>query len=61
MEYPNAFEDETGEAEPSFYLIKLHCYVLGPNRHYEWSGDTWEQALERCLADVEGWLAPHAS
>ena len=58
--YPDAFEDETGEAEPNFYRIQLHCYVLGPNRHYEWSGDTWEQALERCLTDVEGWLAPYA-
>ena len=38
------------------FLIKLHCYLMGPSRHYEWGGTSWEGALLRCRRDVEMWI-----
>ena len=32
--YPNYFDDETGTQKPAAYILTLHCYVLGPARHY---------------------------
>ncbi len=53
--YPSYFEDETGTAEPDFCTITLHCYILGPHRHYKWDGGTWAEALEKCERDVGQW------
>lgn len=50
--YPNYFEDETANAEPDYYSIQLHCYAIGPSRHYEWTGRTFEEALRKCEFDV---------
>lgn len=57
VSYPNYFEDETASAPPDFFQITLHCYVLGPGRHYDWSGKTWSEALARCQHDIEQWLS----
>lgn len=54
--YPSYFEDETATATPDFYRITLHCYVLGPGRHYNWVGESWEEALEKCKHDVMEWI-----
>lgn len=56
VSYPDYFEDETATAPPDFYRITLHCYVLGPSRHYNWDGKTWEEALSKCKADVADWI-----
>lgn len=29
---------------------------MGPSRHYEWGGTSWERALLRCRRDVEMWI-----
>lgn len=55
VSYPNYFEDETATAKPDFYQITLHCYVIGLNRHYEWDGKTWEEALRKCKCDIDRW------
>lgn len=55
ISFPNFFEDETAEAKPDFYQIKLHCYIVGPGRHYEWSGKNWNDALKKCKKDVYEW------
>lgn len=54
--YPNFFEDETGIAPPDCYIIRLHCYVLGPSRHYTWRGETWGAALSACEKEIMGWM-----
>lgn len=54
--YPSYFEDETGTAEPDFYRLTLHCYVLGPSRHYDWDGSTFGEALDECERDIDQWI-----
>lgn len=55
VSYPNYFEDETATAKPDFYRITLHCYLIGPHRHYDWDGKTWDEALRKCRNDIERW------
>jgi len=55
VSYPNYFEDETATANPDFYQITLHCYVIGPGRHYDWQGRTWGEALRKCKLDIDRW------
>lgn len=56
VSYPNYFEDETAKAEPDFYRITLHCYVLGPGRNYDWEGKSFMEALEKCECDINEWV-----
>ncbi len=56
VSYPSYFEDETATSCPDFYQITLHCYVLGPGRHYDWHGKTWTEALKKCKNDIERWV-----
>lgn len=44
----------------SEWRINLHCYVVGPSRHYEWSGDTFVSAFEKCEVDVREWIKESA-
>lgn len=55
VSYPNYFEDETATARPDFYQIALHCYVIGPSRHYDWSGKSWDECLAKCELDIDKW------
>ena len=52
--YPGWDEDSTGTFQPDFCKIKLHCYLIGPSRHYEWKG-TLEEAMTRCKKEVTQW------
>ena len=53
-EFPST--DEGGaEKDATYWMIVLHCYLIGPNRHYSWKGKTLEQALDECSRDVEMW------
>ena len=61
VSYPNYFEDETAEAAPDFFQITLHCYVLGPGRHYDWIGKSWDKALTVCESDIDAWIAEELS
>lgn len=54
--YPNYFEDEKGSKGPCFYVLTLHCYVLGPSRHYDWSGKTRDEALSKAEKEINSWL-----
>ncbi len=54
-EYPNYFEDNEAELGPSYVKITLHCYVLGPYRHYELEGKTMEEALDKLEETIAGW------
>lgn len=56
VEYPNFFEDETGTAYPTWYCLRLYCYVLGPASHYEWCGDTMAEVLDKAEHEIYSWL-----
>lgn len=48
-----------GSSDPHgmHYKLVLHCYVLGPGRHYKWEGGDIEDVFERAVADVSQWVA----
>jgi len=52
--FPNYFDHRSGDAES--WGITLDCYLIGPNRHYTWSGATFADVLERCETDVRAWI-----
>lgn len=37
------------------WVLRLHCYAFGPNRHYEWPGKTFAECLELAERDVTNW------
>ena len=55
MGWPDYFEDEQMTAQPWVHII-LHCYVLGPARHYEWKGRTFAEALDKAEKEISGWI-----
>lgn len=55
-EFPNYFEDWNAiAARPNFVMIKLHCYVVGPDRHYDWTGESLTEALNKFEKTIETW------
>ena len=56
--FPNYFEHEYGGAgnQAVFYVIELHCYVIGPYRHYRWDGRTFDEALGKAERQIGSWL-----
>lgn len=54
--YPDYFEDEEGTQAPRLYVLTLHCYVLGPGRHYDWHGKTMKEALDKAEKDILVWI-----
>ena len=53
--YTDYFEDSQAIAKPEV-VIRLHCYVLGPSRHYEWKGKTFAEALAKADYDITYWI-----
>lgn len=35
----------------------VHCYLLGPGRHHTWTGDSFEQCLDRCEPEIRKWIS----
>ena len=58
VSYPDYFdwEDDNNPDQPNFFLIRMHCYVLGPGRHYEWRGRTLKNALDKAEKDINQWI-----
>lgn len=57
--YPNYFDEQNvGEQidTPDYVKIILHCYVLGPHRHYEWTGKTIYEAVNKAKKDIKDWI-----
>jgi hypothetical protein len=63
---PNYFKETTGEdwglaaffgGAAHNYKLTLHCYVLGPARHYDWEGSDVQDVFARATADVRTWIA----
>ena len=55
LAFPEQYDDPQATAPPDWCKIVLHCYLIGPSRHYEWTDASMEKALERCRNDVEQW------
>jgi len=53
VRYPNYFEERDVERRMT---LELHCYVLGPSRHYSWHGATLSEALDKAFADLVQWV-----
>lgn len=55
--YPSYFDKKWDGVsdEPEYVTIMLHCYVIGPNRHYEWHGRTIEEAVNKAREEIESW------
>ena len=53
---PDAIDDPEAVKGPDYCKITLHCYLVGPGRHYDWKGKTPNEALKKCKADVEKWI-----
>ena len=54
-EYPCYFDDSEAEHRPSYYCITVHCYVLGPARHYEFTGRSLNDALDKFEKALNEW------
>ena len=55
-DFPNYFDDENATRGAEGYVIRLHCYVLGPSRHYEWHGKTFAEAITKAEHDIDSWM-----
>ena len=53
---PNYFESQYGEPEGP-WAVTLHCYVIGPGRHYTWVGDTLAEAVDKACREIRAWLS----
>ncbi len=57
MCYPNYYDDDNCLIEkPCHWVIHLDCYIVGPHRHYDWTGKTLKEALDKCDNDISSWL-----
>ena len=45
-----------GDPGPN-YKLTLHCYVLGPARHYDWEDSDVVDVFARATADVQRWIS----
>lgn len=54
--YPGFFDDPEARQTPEQYTLRLHLYVLGPNRHYEFSAPTLQQAIHMAQRQIDIWL-----
>jgi hypothetical protein len=54
--YPSYFSGRSDDKAEPAVTLQLHCYVLGPHRHYEWPGDTLQEAIRAATVDVKAWI-----
>lgn len=55
--FPSYFDRE----EPKRWQLHLDCYVIGPTRHYDWFGETFEEAIAKAEKDIDEWIAEEES
>lgn len=39
------------------WSVKVHCYVLGPNRHYAYTGKTLSDCVDLMNSDLDEWIS----
>ena len=54
---PSYFEDSHNPQNGDEWTLALHCYVIGPSRHYEWQGKTMAEAISKAEKDINQWCA----
>lgn len=58
--FPDYFHDrgrDTNREEiNNKYGIHLYCYVIGPRRHSDWFGPTFQDALASAERDINEWI-----
>lgn len=52
VQFPNYFEERASDPQ---FTVCLDCYVIGPSRHYSWSGATLSEAIEKAATDINAW------
>jgi hypothetical protein len=52
--WPSWNQIDNGTEEP--WTVELHCYLIGPSRHYDWTGATPLQAVQRAENDIRDWI-----
>lgn len=52
VQFPGVYDDRD---EPE---VRIHAdvYLVGPHRHYDWTGRTFSEALDRAEKEIRGWL-----
>lgn len=56
LSFPNYFDNGADNDEPDYFEITLHCYVLGPHRHYHWRGNNFKEVVKEARHDIERWI-----
>lgn len=54
--YPNYFDDRDATQGPDGCILTLHCYVLGPSRHYKWLGKTPTECMGKAEEEITAWI-----
>lgn len=54
--YPDYFI-AGNEHEIDDILLTLDCYVIGPSRHYQWRGKTFDEVVSKAWVEFDSWLA----
>ena len=54
--YPDYFEDADAESGACYFVLTLHCYVLGSARHYDWHGKTMDEVLDKAEKEIASWI-----
>lgn len=52
---PSYFEESYDHPEDDAWILRLHCYVIGPNRHYEWQGRTMTEVVAKAKESIDQW------
>lgn len=43
--------------QPVHHHLELHCYVLGPQRHYTWHATSVDELFDAAERDLRKWIA----
>ena len=38
------------------WFMTLHCYLIGPGRHYSWRGENLSAVLSAAEEDIDEWI-----
>jgi hypothetical protein len=55
--YEGAWDIDLPSVSDDQVRLSLHCYVVGPHRHYEWTGATLSECVAKARVTVEPWFS----
>jgi len=59
--YEGALELHLAGKFEEYYTVILHCYLIGPGRHYAWKGKSLEAVLGAAAVTVSKWVDEQAA